>query len=80
MFKKSKNLDRGVKKVDKLVTGIIIGSAIASIIGASQTDKGKEVTKDLKNKIIPIGNKTSKKAFSIFGKFIAFIVGIFSKK
>ena len=80
MFKKSKNLDRWVKKVDKLVTWIIIWSAVASIIWASQTDKWKEVTKDLKSKLIPIWHKTSKKAFSIFWKVIAFIVWIFSKK
>ncbi len=80
MFKKNKNLDRWVKKVDKLVTWIIIWSAVASIIWASQTDKWKEVTKDLKSKIIPIWNKASKKAFAIFWKSIAFIVWIFSKK
>jgi len=38
------------KKIDNLVTGVIIGSAIASIFGLSQTKKWKEVTANISKK------------------------------
>jgi len=43
MFTKKKT-----KKIDKIVTGMIIGTAVASIFGLSQTKKWKEVTKKSK--------------------------------
>lgn len=42
MFGKKK-----VKKIDKLVTVIIIGWAIASIFGMSKTKKGQEMTETI---------------------------------
>ncbi|MGE4444298.1 MAG: hypothetical protein AB7E37_04870 [Candidatus Altimarinota bacterium] len=80
MFSKNKKLNYGAKKVDKIVTTVIIGSAIASIFGLSQTKKGKEISRDIRGKISPVVNTSSKKAISVFGKTIAFVVGIFSKK
>ena len=38
------------KKIDKLVTGIIIWTAVASIFGLSKTKKWQEVTKELSKK------------------------------
>jgi len=52
MFGKKK-----AKKIDNLVTGIIIWSAVASIFGLSKTKKWKEVTAEI-----------SKKSKSIFWK------------
>lgn len=84
MFSKNKKINYWAKKVDKIVTTLIIWSAIASIFWLSQTKKGREVTKEISNEIIdklsPWVNNTSKKAISIFWKIIAFFVWIFSKK
>ena len=46
MFGKKK-----AKKIDNLVTGLIIGSAVASIFGLSKTKKWKEVTKEISKKV-----------------------------
>ncbi len=80
MFSKNKKLNYWAKKVDKIVTTVIIGSAIASIFWLSQTKKGKEISRDIRGKISPVVNTSSKKAISVFWKTIAFVVGIFSKK
>jgi len=80
MFSKNKKIDSWVKKVDKIVTWIIIGSAIASIFWLSQTKKWREVAKELTKKFKPVINKTSKNVISTFWKVIAFIVSIFSNK
>ena len=45
MFAKKK-----VKKIDKLVTGIIIWTAVASIFGLSKTKKWQEVTQEISKK------------------------------
>ncbi len=45
MFGKKK-----VKKIDNLVTGLIIWTAIASIFGLSKTTKWKEVTNGISKK------------------------------
>ncbi|MDQ7023581.1 MAG: hypothetical protein Q9M97_08875 [Candidatus Gracilibacteria bacterium] len=45
MFGKKK-----VKKIDNLVTGLIIGTAVASIFGLTKTKKGKEVTSEITKK------------------------------
>jgi F0F1-type ATP synthase membrane subunit a len=84
MFSKNKKINYWAKKVDKIVTTLIIWSAIASIFWLSQTKKWKEVSKEIsdsiREKISPWVNNTSKKAISIFWKTIAFLVWIFSKK
>lgn len=81
MFWKNKKLHTSAKKVDKIVTTLIIGSAIASIFWlASKTKKGKDMTQDLQDKMLPVVKSSSKKAVSLFGRAIAFVVWIFSKK
>lgn len=80
MFSKNKKINSWVNKVDKIVTGIIIGSAIASIFWLSQTKKWKEISNDLKTKISPTVKKTSNSIIYLFWKIIAFVVYIFSKK
>lgn len=80
MFSKNKKIDSWVKKVDKIVTWIIIWSALASIFWLSQTKRGREVTAEIKAQITPSIKKTSSNAISVFWKIIAFFVWIFSKK
>ncbi len=43
MFWKKKK-EKATKKIDKLVTGVIIGSAIVSIFWLSKTQKWKEIS------------------------------------
>lgn len=38
------------KKIDKLITWVIIGSAIASIFGLSKTKKWQDVTSEISKK------------------------------
>jgi len=68
MFGKKK-----AKKIDNLVTGIIIGSAVASIFGLSKTKKGKKVTAEI--------SKKSKSIFwKVYDKFWKTMCKIMSKK
>lgn len=68
MFGKKK-----VKKIDNLVTWVIIGWAIASIFGLSKTKKWKEVTAEI--------SKKSKSIFwKVYEKFGKTMCKIMSKK
>ena len=80
MFWKNKPIQKSAKKMDKIVTWIIIWWAIASVFWLSQTKKWKKITSDISHKIQPWVTKTWKKALSVFGKIIAFFVYLFSKK
>ena len=71
MFKKKK--PQG--KLDKIVTGLIIGGAIASICGVKRSRK-----KLWANKMYNEGKNTVKKSYSFFGKLLASFVSLFSKK
>jgi len=71
-----KKIDSGAKKLDKLITSLIIGSAIASIFWLSQTKKGKEITKEGLEKMTPIVEKSKNGFLYYVGKFLK----IFSKK
>jgi len=55
-FKKKK--EKTTKKIDKLVTWLIIWWAVAGMIWLSQTKKWKEVTQEVKNKSKNIFEKT----------------------
>ncbi|MDQ7009101.1 MAG: hypothetical protein Q9M94_02320 [Candidatus Gracilibacteria bacterium] len=59
MFGKKK-----VKKIDNLVTGLIIGTAVASIFGLTKTKKGKEVTSEITKKSKGVFGKV----YEVFGK------------
>ncbi len=80
MFWKWKKLDSWVKKMDKIVTGLILWWAVASIFWLTHTKKWKEVTKEVSKKITPFIWSTSKKAISWFWKTIAFFVSVINKK
>ncbi|MDD3145434.1 MAG: hypothetical protein PHV23_04965 [Candidatus Gracilibacteria bacterium] len=76
MFFKRKNVSAGAKKIDKVITGLIIGTAVASMIGLSKTNKGKEVTENIKKESVG----AFKKGYSIFGKGLVGIIKFFNKK
>lgn len=80
MFFKNKKISYWAKKVDKIVTWFIIGSALASIFWLTHTKKWKEISHEIKIKFSPIIKKLPKKAISVFWKTLAFFVWIFSKK
>ena len=70
MFRKKAK--KNIKSMDKIVTGVIIGSAVASIFGISKTKKWQEVIQ-----------KTAKKSRSgtvFIWKIFVWILRIFSKK
>ncbi len=76
-FKNKKSLwSSSVKKIDRLVTGIIVGWAVASMIWLSKTDKWKKVTKNVKVEWI----KVAQKWYSIFWKVLVKTISLFSKK
>ena len=73
-FKKKKTST--TKKIDKLVTWLIIWWAVAWMVGLSQTEKWKKITKDIKEKsgwklksFKKVIWKTSIKILDLFDKF-----------
>ena len=68
--------EKATRKIDKLVTGFIIGSAVAGMIWLSKTKKWKEITKNLEEKSKGIFEKTH----SLFWKTIVTVLDIFNKK
>ncbi len=80
MFSKNKKINYWAKKVDKIVTGFIIGSALVSIFWLTHTKKWKEISNEVKVILSPTVHKASSKAMWIIGKTLVFFAGIFSKK
>lgn len=64
------------KKIDKLVTGLIIWWAVASMVGLSKTKKGKKITERVSEET----GKYAKKSVWILGKTMVWILSIFNKK
>ena len=75
-FGKKDNIKSHAKKIDKLVTGLIIGWAIASMIGLSKKNKWKKVTDEVTNE----WTKIAKSWYKVFWKILVRIISIFSKK
>ena len=73
-FRKKK--EKATKKIDKLVTGFIIGWAVASVIWLSQTKKWKEITAQAKEK----SKWVFAKANNIAWKWIIKILNVLKKK
>jgi len=69
-FRKKK--EKATKKIDKLVTGFIIGWAVAWMIGLSQTKKWKQVTWEIKIKSKNIFEKTHSLFWKTMIKLIKF--------
>lgn len=76
-FKKGKEeVDKSVGKIDKLVTGLIIGWAIGSLFGLSKSKKSRDVTK-----VVIDSWKVAGKAWvSLLWKSILKIISVFDKK
>ncbi len=64
------------KKIDKLVTGLIIWWAVASMVGLSKTKKWKKLTE----KVWEETGKYAKKSVGVLGKTMVWILSIFNKK
>ena len=76
IFKKKNSITNQVKKIDKLVTWLIIGWAIASMIGLSKAKKWIEVKENMNSE----WTKIIKKWYSIFWKVLVKIISVFNKK
>ena len=68
MFSKNKKIDSWARKVDKIVTWIIIWWAVAWLFWLSQTKKWKEITSSITSKLEPSLKSSSKKLFDFFEK------------
>jgi hypothetical protein len=83
MIFRKKDRVKHVKNLDKLVTGLIIGWAVASVIGLSRRKKSRVVVENIANewkKIAQNGTQVAKKWYSIFGKILIFFLRIFTPK
>lgn len=77
IFRRSrKKVKDGIGGMDKLITGMIIGGAAASIFGLSRTPKGKKLTAEYSSG----ARQVSKKCIRGFGRFTAKCVSFFEKK
>lgn len=74
--KRKKDIEKHAKKFDKLVTGLIIWGAVASMVGLSKTNKWKQVAQNIKKEWAPI----FKRGVSLFGKWLVGIIRFFNKK
>jgi hypothetical protein len=76
-------MKKSMKKVDKIVTWLIIGWAVASIFWvASQTKKWKEVTakwKEIWEELTEVWKEAAKKWFSLMWKWLVKVISLFDK-
>lgn len=63
-------------KIDKLITWVIVWTAVASMIWLSQTKKWKKVANSLKDESV----KIYKKSYWLFWKCLVSTVNFFKKK
>lgn len=77
IFRRSKKtVKKSMWKMDKLVTGIVIGWAAAGIFGLSRTQKWKKIWEQSVEKTLPL----RKRALRGFWKVTAGIISFFQKK
>lgn len=77
IFRKSKKtVKKSMWTMDKIVTGLVIWGAAASVYGLSRTKKGKKVTSN----IFENTGTYAKKGVNIFGKVTVKIISLFQKK
>jgi homoserine trans-succinylase len=76
LWSKKNKKSSPVSKVDKIVTGLIIGGAVASIFWLSKTKSWKKIT----NLVYKESKNTVKNSYSIFWKALASFVSLFNKK
>jgi uncharacterized membrane protein len=83
MFFKKKEVGKQVKKIDKLITWLIIWGAVASMIGLSKTEKWKEIKQNVKiewNKALKEWKSLAKKSYKVFWKVLVWALKIINKK
>ena len=71
-----KRVSKSAGKIDKIVTWVIIWTAVASMIWLSKTKKWQEVTRWIKQR----SNGVFAKIKKFFGKTTIFIIKIFNRK
>jgi hypothetical protein len=76
MFFKKKGVKNQAKKFDKLITWLIIGWAVASMVWISKTSRWKKITNNFKN----LWKNIFWKWHMIFWKMTLKVLNIFSKK
>jgi len=76
MFFRKKKVEHHAKKFDKLITWLIIGWAVASMLWLSKTDKWKQITENVKTEWAWI----AKKWYKLFWKVVVGCLNIFNKK
>jgi len=77
IFRKSKKeVEKSMKRMDSLVTGLIVWGAVASIFGLSRTKKWKKIT----SKILATSKTGFKYGYAMFWKTLAETVSFFFKK
>jgi len=77
IFRKSKKeVEKSMKRMDSLVTWLIVWWAVASIFGLSRTKKGKKIT----SKILSTSKTGMKHGYAIFWKSLAETVSFLFKK
>lgn len=77
IFRKGrKEVKKWVRKMDGIVTGLIIGGAAASIFGLSRTPKWKKIT----GRLFDLWKDTARYGYAFFGRSIAHTISFFFKK
>lgn len=76
MFFKKKKIEKQARKIDKLITWLIVWWAVASMIGLTKTEKWKEITKKAKSEWTQI----AKKWYKFFGEVMVKTLNLFNKK
>ncbi len=71
-----KEVKKTAKKMDRLVTWLIVGWAVVSIFGLSKTKKWKKVT----GWFFKTGKKTFKIGYSVFWRVMADTISFITKK
>lgn len=76
MIFKRKRVEESAKKFDKIITWVIVWTAVASMIWLSQTKKGKKVSQNIKQESF----KVYKKSYGLFWKVLIWTINFFKKK
>lgn len=76
MFWKKKKISKSVNKLDKILTWVIVWTAVASMVGLSKTNRWKRFFNSVKSSF----SNVFKTSFSFLGKSVVSIVNFFNKK
>lgn len=82
-WNKKENIKKQAKKIDKLITGLIIWGAIASMIGLSKKSRRKIITENLKSEwkeMVKKWTKIASVSYFVFWKVVVCFLRIFDKK